>query len=38
MKYAYLNNVFISRLYLHYKNAPKQKIYQKKIAKKKTLT
>jgi hypothetical protein len=25
MKYAYLNNVFISRLYLYYKNTPKQK-------------
>ena len=25
MKYAYLNNVFISRIYLHYKNTPKQK-------------
>ena len=25
MKYAYLNNVFISRLYVHYKNTPKQK-------------
>jgi hypothetical protein len=37
MKYAYLNNVFISRLYLQYKNTPKQKTYQKKIAKKKIL-
>ena len=25
MKHAYLNNVLISRLYLHYKNTPKQK-------------
>jgi len=25
MKNAYLNSVFISRLYLHYKNTPKQK-------------
>jgi len=25
MKNDYLNNVFISRLYLHYKNTPKQK-------------
>ena len=29
MKYAYLNNVLISRLYLHYKNTPKQKTKQK---------
>jgi len=29
MKNAYLNNVFISRLYLHYKNTPKQKTQQK---------
>ena len=29
MKYAYLNNVFISRIYLHYKNIPNQKTYQK---------
>jgi len=28
MKNAYLNNVFISRLYLHYKNTPKQKTQQ----------
>jgi hypothetical protein len=34
MKYAYLNNVFISRLYLHYKHTPKQKNITKiKIAK-----
>jgi hypothetical protein len=34
MKYAYLNNVFISRLYLHYKNTPKKKNITKiKIAK-----
>ena len=34
MKYAYLNNVFISRLYLNYKNTPKQKNIKKiKIAK-----
>ena len=25
MKYAYLNNMFISRIYLHYKNTPKKK-------------
>jgi hypothetical protein len=25
MKNAYLNNIFISRLYLHYKKTPKQK-------------
>jgi hypothetical protein len=25
MKNDYMNNVFISRLYLHYKNTPKQK-------------
>ena len=39
MKHAYLNNVLISRLYLHYKNTPKQKKHKKiKIAKtKKTL-
>jgi hypothetical protein len=24
MKYTYLNNVFISRLYLHYKNTQKK--------------
>jgi hypothetical protein len=29
MKNAYLNNVFISRLYLYYKNTPKQKTQQK---------
>ena len=29
MKNAYLNSVFISRLYLHYKNIPKQKTQQK---------
>ena len=29
MKNAYLNNVFSSRLYLHYKNTPKQKTQQK---------
>ena len=29
MKNAYLNNLFISRLYLHYKNTPKQKTQQK---------
>ena len=29
MKNAYLNNMFISRLYLHYKNTPKQKTQQK---------
>ena len=29
MKNAYLNNVFISKLYLHYKNTPKQKTQQK---------
>ena len=33
MKHAYLNNVLISRLYLHYKNTPKQKTQKKKIAK-----
>jgi hypothetical protein len=33
MKYAYLNNVFISRLYLHYKNTPKKNITKIKIAK-----
>ena len=37
MKYAYLNDVFISRLYLHYKNTPKQKNITKIIAKKKKL-
>ena len=32
MKNAYLNNVFISGLYLPYKNTPKQKIeLEKKI-------
>jgi hypothetical protein len=38
MKHAYLNNVLISRLYLHFTNTPKQKT-QKKIpkTKKKTL-
>jgi hypothetical protein len=25
MKNAYLNNVFISKLYLHYKNIPQKK-------------
>jgi len=29
MKNAYLNNVFISRLYLNYKNTPKQKTRKK---------
>ena len=29
MKNSYLNNVCISRLYLHYKNIPKQKTQQK---------
>jgi hypothetical protein len=29
MKNAYLNNVFISGLYLPYKNTPKQKTQQK---------
>ena len=29
MKNAYLNFVFISKLYLHYKNTPKQKTQQK---------
>ena len=33
MKHAYLNNVLISRLYLHYKNTPKQKTQKKKIDK-----
>jgi hypothetical protein len=40
MKHAYLNNVLISRLYLHYKNTPKQKTQKKKknsYNKKKTL-
>jgi hypothetical protein len=32
MKYTYLNNVFISRLYLHYKNTQKN-ITKIKIAK-----
>jgi hypothetical protein len=30
MKHAYLNNVLISRLYLHYKNTPKKKIAKTK--------
>ena len=39
MKHAYLNNVLISRLYLHYKNTPKQKTQKKiKIAKTKKKT
>ena len=29
MKNPYFNNVFISKLYLHYKNTPKQKARQK---------
>jgi len=36
MKHAYLNNVLISRLFLHFKNTPKQKTQKKiKIPKKK---
>ena len=35
MKHAYLNNVLILRLYLHYKNTPKQKTQKKKAKTKK---
>jgi hypothetical protein len=38
MKHAYLNNVFISRLYLHYKNTPKPKTQKIKVAKTKKKT
>ena len=37
MKHAYLNNLLILRLYLHYKNTPKQKTQKKKLKQKKTL-
>jgi hypothetical protein len=36
MKNAYLNNVFISKLYLHYKNIPQKKKNTKKITTTKT--